>query len=62
MGCPNMEACPIYQKFKIEALKNIYIKIFCLGKFETCKRKQIKDSGNQVPATLLPDGKDLEKI
>ena len=62
MECPNTAACPIYAKFKTEALKNIYIKMYCLGKFENCKRKQIKDSGKPVPINLLPDGKELEKL
>lgn len=60
--CPNTKGCPIYNKFKTEALKNIYIRMYCMGKFETCKRKQLKDSGQTVPPTLLPDGKDLEKL
>lgn len=62
MDCPNRERCPIYDKFKTEALKNIYIKMFCLGKYDNCKRKQIKDNGGQVPIDLLPDGKSLQDL
>lgn len=62
MECPNIKGCTLYSQFKTQALKNIYIKIYCLGKFESCKRKQLKDSGMQVPVTLLPDGKDLESL
>lgn len=62
MECPNTEKCPIYSKFRTEALKNIYIKMYCLGRFENCKRKQIKDKGDPVPPELLPDGKELDKL
>ena len=62
MECPNTTGCPIYNKFKTEALKNLYIKMFCFGKFETCKRKQVKDSGQPVSPSLLPDGKFFENL
>lgn len=62
MECPNMETCPIYNKFRTEALKNIYIRLYCLGKCDNCKRKQLKDAGKTVPLELLPDGKDLSQL
>ena len=62
MECPNTKTCPIYDKFKTEALKNIYIRMYCMGKPENCKRKQIKDTGVPVPPRLLPDGKELDAL
>ena len=59
MECPNAKTCPIYEKFRTEALKNIYVRMHCKSKFENCKRKQIKDTGKPVPPALLPDGKEL---
>jgi len=62
MDCPNTAGCPIYAKFKTEALKNIYIRMYCTSKFDKCKRKQIKDRGEKVPLDLLPDGKSLDAL
>jgi len=62
MECPNLSGCPIYAKFKTEALKNIYVRMYCMGKSDNCKRKQLKASGKPVPPNLLPDGKELEKL
>lgn len=59
MECPNTKACPIYEKFRTEALKNVYIRKYCTSNFEDCKRKQMKDTGNPVPPKLLPDGREL---
>ncbi len=62
MECPNIKTCPIYEQFKTEALKNMYIRMYCMGKFDNCKRKQIKDLGQPVPPSLLPDGKELGRL
>jgi len=62
MECPNLATCPIYARFKTEALKNIYIRMYCTTKFDNCKRKQIKDRGEKVPPDLLTDGKVLDAL
>lgn len=57
--CERTDACPIYNYFKTEALKNYYIRTYCEGNFSACLRKKMKSEGKEVPDTLLPDGKEL---
>ncbi|HIE12059.1 MAG TPA: hypothetical protein EYP63_01320 [Desulfotomaculum sp.] len=58
--CEFYERCPIYSKFKTEALKNIYIKNYCSKDFQRCERYKIsKSTGQPPPENLLPDGQRL---
>ena len=57
--CPHFAACPIFERFSTEGSKQAYISQYCKGDFEGCERKRLKDAGQPVPLTLLPDGSDL---
>lgn len=55
-SCPNLEKCPMFGKFRLQATSEIFISKYCKGNFEKCARKKMKDSGREVPEDLLPDG------
>jgi len=57
--CQYHNNCPIYNRFKTELLKNIYISKYCLKDYKSCMRYQYRLKGQQAPDYLLPDGKTL---
>lgn len=59
--CKYLEACPIFTRFRIEGLRNLWIGSYCKGWLvETCERKKLKDAGDDVPELLLPNGRHLD--
>ena len=54
--CEYMSICPIYNRYKTEDLKNSYIRKYCNGDYELCKRWKLKYRGEEVLYNLLPDG------
>ena len=53
----------MFSKFRVEGLQNVWISMYCRGQFvETCARKKMRDSGEQPPITLLPNGLHLEGL
>jgi hypothetical protein len=59
MKCPNVELCPLYAKFRLESTKNSIINLYCETNFERCERKRLKDSRQNVPEKLMPNGNYL---
>ena len=61
--CEFIKTCPIFERFRVEGLKNFYIRNFCQGKkLEHCERLTLRNEGQDVPITLLPTGKTLETL
>ena len=61
--CEYLEACPIFAQFKNEGIKNFWIQLYCKGsKQDDCARKSLKDAGQEVPQTLLPNGTHLDSL
>jgi hypothetical protein len=58
--CPYLKSCPLFQFFKLEVSKKLYITNYCQGQFDKCERKKLKDIGKTVPDKLLPNGKHLQ--
>lgn len=59
--CEYLAACPIFGKFKLEGIKNFWIKLYCKGaKQARCARRILKESGKPIPETLLPSGMHLD--
>ena len=56
--CEMVEGCPIFKYFKRYAIK-VYMGMYCLGDYETCKRLQLRRAGQPVPENLLPHGGTL---
>ncbi len=54
-ACEYLEGCPIFKYFEQYAQK-VYMNMYCLGAYETCKRRQLRQAGEIVPENLLPYG------
>ena len=62
-NCANLQNCPIFNKFKLEGLKNFWIRIYCKGsRQEECARKKMKSEEKDVPTNLLPNGDQIKSI
>jgi hypothetical protein len=56
--CIYGEKCPFFNNVILpEIAKDILIKEYCLGEFEKCQRKRIRDAGNKPEDNLTPDGR-----
>jgi len=63
VDCEYLGTCPIFEKFKVEGAKNIWIEFFCRGsRQDECARKKLKKQGQEVPPTLLPNGTHLPSL
>jgi hypothetical protein len=62
-GCEYLATCPIFARFQNEGIKNFWIRLYCKGpKQEGCARKALKQAGEEVPMTLLPNGAHLDAL
>jgi hypothetical protein len=58
--CIHLEKCPIFERFRIEAMKNVWIRLYCRGsKQEDCLRLIQMRRGEQPGPRLLPSGELL---
>jgi hypothetical protein len=58
--CEYLATCPIFNRFRLEGIKNFWIRLYCQGEKQTrCQRKALKESGQTVPENLLPNGNYL---
>ena len=58
--CQFLNICPVFQRFGLEGAKNTWILLYCRGpKQDQCERRRRRLRGERVPATLLPNGKQL---
>lgn len=57
--CEFISMCPIFKKFKTEAVGQIWLGLYChKDSGANCARKKLRNEGNgsaKVPATLLPN-------
>jgi hypothetical protein len=56
--CEYVEGCPMFKYFRSIA-KKVYAEIYCLGDYEVCRRRQLRQAGEPVPQNLLPHGGKL---
>jgi hypothetical protein len=54
-----MTGCPLYSQFKLKALLKYWCSVYCEGDWKTCERYKRSLKGDEVPITLLPNGKTL---
>ena len=59
--CEFIETCPIFEKSKSGSIKDVF-SIFCEGDYQSCARYQLKNSGGEVPITLLPNGEHMASL
>ncbi len=61
--CEFLAGCPIFNRFKIEGVRNTWIVLYCRGpKWEQCERRIRRLRGETVPPLLLPNGDYLPQI
>ncbi|MGB6063988.1 MAG: hypothetical protein WBG50_04215 [Desulfomonilaceae bacterium] len=64
--CVFAQKCPIFNKFRNEAVKDFWISHYCQRDAgERCARKRLRDQGKsaaEVPITLLPNGMHLPDL
>lgn len=56
--CEHLETCPMFKYFR-KAAERVYRETFCEGDPSICKRRQLRNAGQPVPANLLPHGGKL---
>jgi hypothetical protein len=56
--CEFLDGCPMFKYFRNSA-KRVYVGFYCRGKYETCRRRQLRLAGQPVPKNLLPHGGKL---
>ncbi len=59
--CPYINDCPMFRRIMTDALRKVFIDLFCKGDFELCERKKLRDAGEPVPDDLLPHGGRLSR-
>lgn len=60
MQCPHSETCALYPKLTTSL--TVWKIAFCNSeKHTTCARYLLSQQGKPVPATLLPNGRNLEE-
>lgn len=58
--CPMAVQCPLYAIYPASQLNNLK-HAYCVGDFRLCARLKIKQSGQEVPLRLLPDGSTFDE-
>lgn len=58
--CVYLNSCPMFERLRFDATKQIFISQYCKGDYEKCERKKLRDAGKEVPPTLLPNGEHLK--
>jgi hypothetical protein len=62
-GCEFLEECPMFVQFSTEGVKSFWIEMYCKGsQHKNCARKKLRARGEQIPDTLLPNGKHLHSL
>ncbi len=56
--CIYTERCPFFNNVVLPGFaKDMLIRKYCLGEFENCERKKIRDTGDKPADNLTPDGR-----
>ena len=57
--CKHLASCPVWEKLNSN-IKFAWINSYCKGtKQDDCARKELKESGQKVPITLMPNNEHL---
>ena len=60
MACSRKDSCELFPLIQINGALKIWQSFYCDGKFQTCVRYQLGLEGKSIPASLLPNGKNLD--
>ena len=62
MACPRIDTCALFPQFVLRQNKRFWQANYCEADFELCARYQRGNAGEEVPDTLLPDGKHIRIV
>jgi len=62
MACSHISACELFVQFALNPALEIWKKAYCNGDYSTCVRHKTAKKGQQVPLSLLPNGKKIQTI
>lgn len=60
MACSRKDSCELFPLIEINGALKIWQSFYCNGNFQTCVRYQLGLEGKSIPASLLPNGKNLD--
>lgn len=60
--CEFLATCPIFSLSSSEEVESSWLACYCRIARERCERRRLQLEGQEVPATLLPDGTHLELL
>ena len=59
MACSHVTNCELFVQFALNPALDLWKAHYCEGDFSQCVRYQRSNSGQSVPLTLLPNGKNV---
>jgi hypothetical protein len=62
VACPRIGDCELFPLFVLRQNLRFWQRHYCEGDFEKCERLQRQRAGEAVPATLLPNGKQIKVV
>ena len=58
--CVYLSTCPIFARFQLESMKNMWIRLYCKGsKQDECARLVLRRKGEKPLVTMLPSGEHI---
>lgn len=57
--CPNIDRCPLFSEFSLQASLGTWKVRYCTGDFSACERLKLSQARKPVPARMLPNGQHL---
>lgn len=60
MTCSHIQNCELFVQFALNPALEIWKRAYCNGDYLTCVRYETALKGQQVPLTLLPNGKSIQ--
>jgi hypothetical protein len=62
MACPQLYACGLHRNPSMKDALCVWRGFYCEGCFERCERFKLARTGNEIPETLLPNGRLVEGV
>ncbi|HHC72541.1 MAG TPA: ankyrin repeat domain-containing protein [Thiotrichales bacterium] len=62
MSCSHVTGCELFVQFAMNPALEVWKEHYCEGEHGRCARYQLSNSGQPVPLTLLPNGKQITVV
>lgn len=60
MACSHISGCELFVQFALNPALELWKRAYCNGDYATCVRYKTAVMGQQVPLSLLPNGKKIQ--